>query len=176
MWLDPAEDPRDLSPARGEKGTVLQYLRNYRLTFELKCQDLDAEQMARRAVSPSTLSLLGLLRHLAQMEHHWSVRVLRGVDTPQLYKTPEDREADLHGGSADPAVVEEAWATWRQVGAEADAVYAAEDWDRLLGDPGTPEEERNEVRDVIVHVLEEYARHVGHADLLRECIDGRTGQ
>lgn len=173
MWLPDGEDPRDYSPARGEQQNLLVYLRNYRLTFELKCQGLDAEQLARRSVPPSTLSLLGLVRHLAQMEHHWSKRVLQGIDIPQLYKTPEDREFDFTGAVADPAVVEEAWATWHREIAAADAWYAQDDdWDRLI-DGG---EEQYEVRDILVHVLEEYARHVGHADLLRECVDGRTGQ
>lgn len=173
MWQPDGPDPRDYTPVRGERACALQYLRNYRHAFEMKCQGLDAEQLSRRSVPPSTLSLLGLVRHLAQMEHHWSTRVLQGVDEPQLYKTPEDREFDFNGAVADPAVVEEAWATWRRVASDADQWYEQDtDWDRLLDDG----DEQHEVRDVMVHVVEEYARHVGHADLLRECIDGRTGQ
>jgi len=175
MWLSQDEDPRDYSPTRGERANVLAYLRNYRLTFELKCQGLDAEQLAARSVPPSTLSLLGLIRHLAQMEHHWSVRVLQGqIELPQLYKDG-DRLGDFNGAVADPAVVEEAWTTWRRVGQEADAWYDQDtDWSRFIGNPS--DEEQYEVRDIMVHIVEEYARHVGHADLLRECIDGRTGQ
>ena len=104
--------PARLSPTRGERANTLAYLRNYRLTFEMKCEGLDAEQLARRSVPPSALSLLGLVRHLAQVEHHWSVRVLQGVDTPQLYKQPDDRDADFDGAVADPAVVDEAWTTY----------------------------------------------------------------
>ena len=174
MWLPDAEDPRDYSATRGEQENLLAYLRNYRLTFAVKCEGLDAEQLARRSVPPSRLSLLGLMRHLAQMEHHWSKRVLQGIDEPQLYKTPENRDADFDGAVADPAVVDEAWETWRREGTAADAWYAQDDWSRVIADEG--DDEGYEVRDVIVHVLEEYARHVGHADLLRECIDGRTGQ
>jgi hypothetical protein len=173
MWLDPEVDPRDFSPTRGERANVLAYLRNYRISFELKCQGLDADQLARRSVPPSSLSLLGLIRHLAMMEHHWSVRVLQGVDVLQLYKTPEDRDFEFTGAVADAGVVAEAWDTWRRVAAEADAFYDQDlDWGRLLDDDG----EQYEVRDVMVHLVEEYARHLGHADLLRECIDGRTGQ
>jgi uncharacterized damage-inducible protein DinB len=107
------------------------------------------------------------------MEHHWSVRVLQGRDEPQLYKVPEDRERDFTGATADPEVVEEAWATFHRVAAEADDWYDRDtDWDRLI-DGG---DDQYEVRDIMVHVVEEYARHCGHADLLRECIDGRTGQ
>ena len=173
MWQPDGEDPRDYSPQRGERANTLAYLRNYRLAFKMKCEGLDAEQLARRSVPPSALSLLGLTRHLAQMEHHWSRRVLQGEDIPQLYKSPEDREADITGAVADPAMVEEAWATWHQVGADADAWYDQDtDWSRLV-DGG---DEQYEVRDIMVHLVEEYARHLGHADLLRECIDGRTGQ
>ncbi len=175
MWQPDGDDPRDYSSTRGEQANTLAYLRNYRLTFKLKCEGLDAEQLARRSVPPSTLSLLGLIRHLAQMEHHWSRRVLQGEDIPQLYKKPDDRLFDFTGAVADPAIVEEAWATWHQVAADADAFYVTDtDWDRLIGDPDG--EDQYEVRDIMVHVVEEYARHVGHADLLRECIDGRTGQ
>ncbi len=173
LWQPDGEDPRDFSPTRGERQNVLTYLRNYRHSFRLKCQGLDAEQLARRSVPPSTMSLLGLVRHLAQMEQHWSVRVLQGTAVPQLYEDGDDRDADFNGAVADEACVEEAWATYDRIVAGADAWYDQDlDWDRLIrsGD------ESYEVRDVMVHVVEEYARHVGHADLLRECIDGRTGQ
>jgi uncharacterized damage-inducible protein DinB len=173
MWQPDGDDPRDYSPTRGERANVLTYLRNYRRTFELKCEGLDHEQLARRSVPPSSLSLLGLVRHLAGMEHHWSVRVLQGSDVPRLYGGDEDRDAVFDGAEADPAVVEEAWSTWRRVGVEADEWYEQDtDWSRLI-DHG---EDQYEVRDIMVHVVEEYARHLGHADLLRECIDGRTGQ
>jgi uncharacterized damage-inducible protein DinB len=173
IWQPEGDDPRDFSPTRGEQQNVLTYLRNYRHAFRMKCQGLDAEQLARRSVPPSTLSLLGLLRHLAQMEQHWSVRVLQDKDVPQLYRNDDDRDADFNGAVADDACVEEAWTTYERVVAEADAWYDQDsDWGRLIAHHDV----QVEVRDVMVHVVEEYARHVGHADLLRECIDGRTGQ
>ena len=174
MWLDPDDDPREAAEqSTGELGTVLDYLRRYRLTLELKCADLDAEQLARRSVPPSTLSLLGLVRHLAKVEHSWFQRVLQGQDLPQLYQSEGDRDHDFNGAVADPAVVAEAWSTWHR---EVDAANA---W--LAGDVSMEAEvlhhgEPAAVRDILVHMVEEYARHVGHADLLRECIDGRTGQ
>jgi len=172
IWQPEGEDPRDFSPTRGEQQNVLTYLRNYRHAFRMKCQGLDAEQLARRSVPPSTLSLLGLLRHLAQMEQHWSVRVLQGKDVPQLYRDADDRDADFNGAVAEDACVEEAWATYERVVAAADAWYDQDtDWDRLIAH----HDDEVELRDVMVHIVEEYARHVGHADLLRECIDGRTG-
>jgi uncharacterized damage-inducible protein DinB len=174
MWLDPEDDPRetDVQPV-GELDTVWDYLRRYRTTLQMKCDGLDAEQLARRSVPPSTLSLLGLVRHLAQVEHNWFQRVLQEQDVPRLYRSAEDRDHDFNGAVADPAVVKEACSTWRREVAAADAWLAGDvslDAEVPLGE-GTVS-----VRDVLVHMVEEYARHVGHADLLRECIDGRTGQ
>ena len=174
MWVPAADDPRETGDQPvGERDTVWGYLRHYRTTLELKCDGLDPEQLARRSVPPSTMSLLGLVRHLAQVEHNWFQRVLRGQDVPRLYRLEGDRDHDFNGAVADPAVVEEAWSTWRREVAGAEDWHAEQvPWDDevRLGD-GTVA-----VRDVVVHMVEEYARHAGHADLLRECIDGRTGQ
>lgn len=174
MWVDPEQDPRETGEQPvGEKETLWDYLRRYRLTLEMKCADLDAAQLAQRSVPPSTMSLLGLVRHLAQVEHHWFQRVLQGHDVPRLYRSEADRDHDFNGAVADPVVVEEAWSTWRREVAAADA------W--LAGDVGMDAEVpmaegTAPVRDILVHMVEEYARHAGHADLLRERIDGRTGQ
>lgn len=174
MWLPEDQDPRaNPGPVRGEQQTCLDYLRHFRQTFELKCGGLDVEQLARRSVPPSTMSLLGLIRHLARVEHHWSRRFLQGQDLPRIYRSDEDPDLDFNGAVADPALVEEAWTAWRREVADADAWLATEsDWSRLVGEG----DDASEVRDIVVHLIEEYARHCGHADLLRECIDGRTGQ
>lgn len=175
-WADPANDPRSYGNPQGEKATLREYLGNYRLTLEMKCGGLDPEQLARRSVPPSNLSLLGLIRHLAQMENHWFQRVLQGrTDLPRLYKTDDDADADFNGAVADPAVVGEAFATWKAQIAAADEWLDALDEDDL-GRNVVYGGETVSIRDVLVHVVEEYARHAGHADLLRECIDGRTGQ
>lgn len=178
MWVDPDDDPREsLAKPVGEKETLWNYLKHYRITLEMKCDGLDAEQLARRAVPPSPLSLLGLVRHLAHVEQSWFQRILQGqADLPKLFgKTAETPDADFDGAVADPAVVEEAWASWRREVRDADAWLAAlseEDLGRTVPRGG----DEIPVRDVLVHMVEEYARHVGHADLLRECIDGRVGQ
>jgi uncharacterized damage-inducible protein DinB len=174
MWVDPEDDPRMQSDqGAGELATLRDYLRHYRLTLEMKCEDLDAEQLARRSVPPSTMSLLGLVRHLARVEHHWFQRVLQGRDEPRLYRTDEDPDLDFNGALADAAVVAEAWASWHREVAAADAWLDGE----VSLDAEVPvHEESTAVRDILVHMVEEYARHMGHADLLRECIDGRTGQ
>lgn len=176
MWVDPTDDPRTFGNPEGEKATLREYLGNYRLTLELKCSGLDAEQLARRSVPPSTLSLLGLIRHLAQVEHSWFQRVLQGrSDQPRLFQHADDRDADFNGAVADPAVVQDAFAAWKA------EIVAADEWlDALdeddLGRRVPRDDDTVTIRDVLVHVVEEYARHAGHADLLRECIDGRTGQ
>lgn len=175
-WMDFEDDPRTYGNPVGEKETLREYLGNYRLTLDMKCGGLDAEQLARRSVPPSTLSLLGLVRHLAQVENHWFQRVLQGrTDQPRLFKSDDDRDADFNGAVPDPAVVEEAFGAWKS------EIAAAENWlDGLaeddLGRLVPFDDDSVSVRDVLVHVVEEYARHAGHADLLRECIDGRTGQ
>jgi uncharacterized damage-inducible protein DinB len=178
MWVDPDDDPREaLSKPVGEKETLWNYLKHYRITLEMKCAGLDAEQLARRSVPPSTMSLLGLVRHLAKVERGWFQEVLAGrKDLPPLYEdTAERPDVDFDGAVADPVVVEEAWARWRG------EVQAADAWLETL-----PEDELGRtvsrrggeipIRDILVHMVEEYSRHVGHADLLRECIDGRVGQ
>jgi uncharacterized damage-inducible protein DinB len=176
MWVDPADDPRTYGNPKGEKATLREYLGNYRLTLDMKCGGLDAEQLALRSVPPSTLSLLGLVRHVAQMENHWFQRVLQGkTDGARLFKRDDDSDADFNGAVADPAVVEEAFGTWKA------EIAAADEWLDALGEDDLGREvpfddDTVSVRDVLVHVIEEYARHAGHADLLRECIDGRTGQ
>lgn len=171
MWVDPQDDPREaIEMPNDEWGTLLGYLRQYRLTFEMKCADLDAEQLARRSVPPSDMSLLGLIRHLAAVEHSWFRREVGGLDLPRLYAKDEDRDADFHGAVGDPAVVEEAWQAWRAEIAFADELLARTPDLGTLGRTGLP------LRHVLVHLIEEYARHCGHADLLRERIDGRTGQ
>jgi uncharacterized damage-inducible protein DinB len=175
-WTAPEDDPRTYGNPVGEKATYREYLANYRLTIEMKCEGLDADRLARRSVPPSTLSLLGLVRHLAQVENHWFQRVLQGrTDAPRLYKREDDPDWDFGGATPDPAVVEDAFATWRAEIARADEWFAAFD-EAELGREVPRHDGSVAPRDVLVHVIEEYARHAGHADLLRECIDGRTGQ
>ena len=84
-WTTPDQDPRTYGNPVDELPTFREYLDNYRLTIEMKCEGLNAEELARRSVPPSTLSLLGLVRHLAQMENHWFQRILQGhTDVPRL--------------------------------------------------------------------------------------------
>ncbi|AWZ08786.1 MULTISPECIES: DinB family protein [unclassified Streptomyces] len=169
MWADPADDPRNNEDSPdGELATLLDFLANYRITLRMKCEGLDPEQLARRAVPPSTMSLLGLLRHLAEVERDWRNWISDGDPLPKLYGK---KDADFEGAVAEQAVVDAAYADLAREQAEVDAALAGHpDLGERLG------KDRIAVRELIVHRIEEYARHCGHADLLRECVDGRVGQ
>lgn len=175
------DDPRENGPTLGdERTTLVEALRCVRLTLEMKCAGLDAEAMARRSVEPSTMSLLGLVRHLAEVERATFRVLMAGQDVPRLYCTDADRDGDFDGAVADPRVVAEAWAAWR---AEVDFAtrYVAEaasldiTGDDPLNQHGSGGGQLS-LREVLVGTIHEYARHLGHADLLRERIDGRIGQ
>jgi len=179
MFVHPDEDPREQGGQfSGERATLVRYLRDYRLTLEMKCAGLDAEGMARRSVPPSDLSLLGLVRHLAGCEQYWFRIVLAGQDVPRHYRSAAAPNGDFSGAIADPAVLAEAWETWRdEVAFAEEFVDEAPDLD-ISGhfDHGDHDSGDMALRSVMVHMIEEYARHMGHADLLRERIDGRVGQ
>ncbi|MFI6425063.1 DinB family protein [Promicromonospora sp. NPDC050880] len=179
MWTDPDDDPRETdTPLTDERGMLLEYLRYYRLTLEMKCAGLDAEQLARRSAPPSTMSLLGLLRHLTDGERHIR-RVLAGEDAPAIYRTDEDRDGDWNGAVAEQSVVDDAWRRWRAETAATDryldGVTDLSAWNAGASDLG-PEGADLQLRDGIMSHVVEYARHCGHADILRERVDGRVGQ
>jgi uncharacterized damage-inducible protein DinB len=170
MWVDPDDDPRNsdgVSPD-GELATLQDYLLNYRLTLRMKCEGLDPEQLACRSVPPSTMSLLGLLRHLAKAERDWRNWITSGDPLPKLYG---EGDADFDGAVPEQAAVDAAYAELAHEQAATDAMLAEHpNLGERLG------KVRIAVRELLVHRIEEYARHCGHADLLRECIDGRVGQ
>ncbi|MEV0374457.1 DinB family protein [Streptomyces sp. NPDC050636] len=170
MWADPGDDPRNSEGASpdGELATLLDFLDGYRKTLRMKCEGLDAEQLARRSVPPSTMSLLGLVRHLVEVERDWHNWISDGDPLPKLYG---ERDADFHGAVADQAVVDAAYVDLEREQAATDATLAKyPDLSERVGKEGIA------VRELMVHRIEEYARHCGHADLLRECVDGRVGQ
>ena len=94
MWMDMEADPRFATPdPEDEKSNVLGYLRGYRMTMEMKCDGLDAGQLACRSVPPSTMSLLGLVRHMADVERYWFRRVIAGEDVLWRFRTADDQDA-----------------------------------------------------------------------------------
>jgi uncharacterized damage-inducible protein DinB len=170
-----AEDRTDPPLVGDERATLTGFLDYQRATLEWKCSGLDPEQLSRRAMPPSALSLLGLVRHMAEVEWTWFDRFsMNGYRRDPYFFTLDDLNRDFDGAVADPAVVSEAFDLWRKACDEARAVTARTE----LG--ATFEHARwNEtvsLRWVLTHMIEEYARHNGHADLLREAIDGATGE
>jgi hypothetical protein len=175
------DDPRENRPTLGdERTTLVEALRCQRLTLELKCASLDAEAMARRAVEPSTMSLLGIVRHLAEGERGTFRVMMAGQDVPRLYCSETDRDGDFDGAVPDPRVVAEAWNAWRaEVDFATRFVAEAPSLDITGDDPLNQHGSGGgamSLREVLVGMIEEYARHMGHVDLLRERIDGRLGQ
>jgi len=171
MFVAAEDDPRaDGGWDNNERSVLLGFLADRRLTLELKCEGLDAGQMARQSVPPSDMSLLGLVRHLTSVEHHWCQRVIAGHDVDRLYC---DHEGADRSFSVDPDadLVESAWSTWRTtVAASNGVIKGVEDLGQIAKAQHLP------VREILVHLIREYSQHLGHADLLRERIDGRVGQ
>ena len=177
MFIDPDKDPRTEPPTRaGELATLAGFLRWQRGTLELKCSGLDAAAMARRAVEPSMMSLLGLVRHLTDVERAWFRKIMAGQDVPSRYRSREQPDGDFEGAVADPAVTAEAWRAWREEMAFADEFVAAAPGLDLVGKVPDAWRGPMSLRWVLTHMIEEYARHNGHADLLRERIDGAVGE
>ncbi len=174
LWLPPDQDPRTQGgPTRGERACLVGYLEHYRQTLALKCDGLTAEQLATKAVPPSNISLLGLVRHMARVEHSWFRRVIEArMEIPRLFRG-DDEDAGFSFPEADDDLVRASHDLWEQEVSYAREVLDRTDLDTLVH---TVDGEAIEVRDVVVHMIEEYARHCGHADLVREVVDGRTGQ
>jgi hypothetical protein len=176
-----SDDPRENGPRLGdERATLVEALRCQRLTLEMKCAGLDAAAMARRSVEPSTMSLLGLVRHLAEVERATFRKLMAGQDVPALFCSDTDRDGDFDGAVADPRVVAQAWDAWRaEVDFATRFVVEASSLD-IVGDDARNQHGSGgglmSLREVLVGMIEEYARHMGHLDLLRERIDGRLGQ
>jgi hypothetical protein len=180
MFMDLAEDPRENAPAvTDERSALVEFLRCVRLTLEIKCAGLDADAMARRSVEPSTMSLLGIVRHLAEGERHSFRVVMAGQQAPRRYCSETNRDGDFDGAVADPQVVADAWDAWHeevafaeQFVADAPSLDIAAAQRQGIGSGDGP----ITLREILLEQITEYARHLGHADLLRERIDGRIGQ
>lgn len=144
----------------------------HRETLTLKCDGLTSEQLARRPVEGSATSLLGLLRHLTEIERTYFRRVFAGEDLPDL-DWGEDPFGEIAGSEFEHAALrppEEALAAWRAEADAARAVIAATPSLDDRGESGLP------LRFWLVKTLNEYARHNGHADVVRELVDGATGE
>ncbi|MEW2074911.1 DinB family protein [Streptomyces sp. NPDC013433] len=157
-----------------DERTMLEgWLDYHRSTLARKCEGLTEEQLRTASVPPSELSLMGLVRHMSEVERSWFRRVLADEDAGPLYYSEADRDGDFHPTEAD--TWQEAYATWQsEIGAARRnaAGFALDDPSRgrhrFSDDPYS-------LRWIYTHMIEEYARHNGHADLLRERVDGATG-
>jgi len=152
-----------------ERAMYQAWLDFHRGTLLWKCAGLTDAQLKSASVSPSALTLLGLLRHMAEVERAWYRSRAAGLDLPDLYCSDDDEDGDFDNVA--DADVPEAFATFKaECLAADDAVRTKSLDDTFVGRNGPIS-----LRWVYVHMIEEYARHNGHADLLRECIDGSTG-
>jgi uncharacterized damage-inducible protein DinB len=165
-------DPRRTEPAFvADERTMLEaWLEYQRITLLLKCEGLDRTGLVARPVATSKVSLHGLVRHMADVERNWFTRVLlRAPDTPPLFYAQPDEDSDFF--PLDDAVWERDLAVWQNECArsrEAAARFG-------LDDVGLRRGKECSLRWIYVHMIEEYARHAGHADLIREMVDGSVG-
>ncbi|MFF5707178.1 DinB family protein [Streptomyces sp. NPDC012794] len=162
------------STTAGEREMLEGWLDYHRSTLAWKCEGLSEEQLRLTPLRPSALSLLGLVRHMAEVERYWFREITLGEDLPELYSTRENVDGDFEFTDGDTwASAEQVWRT------ETDLARRAAAGRSLDAVSDAASHHRGEVfslRWVYTHMIEEYARHNGHADLLREHIDGATGE
>ncbi|GAA3814768.1 DinB family protein [Streptomyces phyllanthi] len=157
-----------------ERSTLEGFLDYHRQTLEMKCAGLDDTQLRTASVPPSELSLMGLVRHMADVERGWFRRVLGNEDAKPIYYSEEDSDGEFHLTGAD--TWEDAYTTWQAEITAARRNAARFALDDVSEGRSRFTEEPITLRWIYTHMIEEYARHNGHADLLRERIDGTTGE
>ncbi|MFG2948239.1 DinB family protein [Streptomyces adustus] len=157
-----------------DERTMLEgWLDYHRQTLALKCQDLTDEQLRTASVPPSELSLMGLVRHMAEVERNWFRRVLTGDDPGPIYYSKEDPDGEFHLTEAD--TWQDAHDGWQAEIGIARRNAAGFGLDELSAGRSRHSGEPFNLRWIYTHMIEEYARHNGHADLIRERVDGVTG-
>jgi uncharacterized damage-inducible protein DinB len=170
-WTAPHITRNNTPYVAGERQMLEAWLDFHRQTLLSKCSGLTAEQLRQRAAPPSSLSLLGLVRHMAEVERGWFRRRIAGERVGFLYSSEADPDGEFdHVGTADAS---EDFAIYRREVELARQAAAGRHLDDTFFH--TRRHAEMSVRWVFVHMIEEYARHNGHADLLRERIDGATG-
>jgi uncharacterized damage-inducible protein DinB len=169
-WTAPAVSRTDPPRVNGERASLAAWLDYHRETLRWKCQGLTGEQLCQRAASPSPLTLLGLVRHMAEVERGWFRHMAGGH--PELgYRYCSDEFPDGDFDLAEPGGAEADLAAFAQECQLAREAAAG----RSLDDRFRGKEREYDLRWIYTHMIEEYARHNGHADILREQIDGETG-
>lgn len=159
------------SPTAGEREMLRDFLDYHRATLEMKCEGLSDEELRRRSMPPSTLSLLGLVRHMAEVERAWFRRTLAGEDVGWVWSEERDYQEAFRVGDATGKEAFDAWRTEvehsRRIEREAASLDATGYNPTWAADVS--------LRMVMLHLIHEYARHNGHADFLREGVDGTVG-
>lgn len=166
--LEPRVDPPMVADETAMLNAWLDY---HRATLALKCEGLTDDQLRLRSVPPSGLSLLGLVRHMAEVEQYWFRAVLLGEEITDHFCTPGNEDGDFD--DVDTADVAADFAVWRAEVEAARRAAAGLPLETVAERPRRGQEVT--LRWIVVHMIEEYARHNGHADLLRELVDGSTG-
>ncbi len=152
-----------------EREMLEAWLEYHRATLLWKCEGLKPDELRQRSVPPSSMSLLGLVRHMSEVERAWFRRGLAGEDAPGIYFSDTNPDGDFD--DVDTADLESDFACFREECERARKIASS----LALDDTGTKHGKPVPLRWVYVHMIEEYARHNGHADLLRETIDGAVG-
>lgn len=164
-----------MTQAADERATLLFFLDRHRETFRRKCAGLTPAQLDTPH-PPATMTLGGMIKHLAYVENWWSTGVMLGQDPGEPWASVDwkaDADWDWHSAAADTP--EQLWALYDAEVAAADRIYAAARLDDLAVRANPRAASRANLRWILVHLIEEYARHNGHADLIRESIDGSVG-
>ncbi len=169
-WTAPNVPRTEPAGPAGEREALQSWLDYHRATLLFKCQGLTGEQLVLRSVAPSTLSLLGLVRHMAEVERGWFRRGLGGQDIGYLYCSDEHQDGDFD--LADGAAADADFEAFKRECELADEAASGRSLDDTFV---SPRGSTFDLRWIYLHMIEEYARHNGHADILREQIDGTTG-
>jgi uncharacterized damage-inducible protein DinB len=173
-WTAPAVDRPRPSNVASQRESLEQWLDFHRATLLWKCSGLTGEQLTQAAVPTSALTLLGLVRHMTEVERWWFRLHGAGEDVPLRYCTDENDNGDFDDLDAADAAAD--LAAFEEECAASRAAVAGMDLDTAVTCTGHHHSSNTrDVRWLFVHMIEEYARHNGHADLLREAIDGATG-
>lgn len=171
-WRAPEPDRTSRLLVGGERAMLQSFLDYHRDTLLVKCQGLTGAQLATRSVEPSSMSLLGLIRHMTEVERGWFRMRAAGEDLTYFYASQADPDGDFD--NLDPAAAESDYARYREEILLSDKAVASLPLDHTVAHPRSGLD--LSLRWIYIHMIEEYARHNGHADLLRERVDGVTGQ
>jgi uncharacterized damage-inducible protein DinB len=173
VWTAPVPERVEPDLIATERQSLEHWLEFHRATLLMKCAGLSGEELKKRPVAPSRLSLLGLVRHMTEVEQWWFRMHAGNEQIAFAYSTESDETADFD--AVEDADEQADLARFRVEIAAARAAVAGKSLDDVVASRGHHPEQERDIRWIYLHMIEEYARHNGHADLIRECIDGTVG-